>query len=50
MLVKRFEVEECYMLAKDISYLRLMMKFLHLHNEPVMEEVQRWSLLVNRFF
>lgn len=49
MLVKRFEDEECYMLAKDLNYLSLMMKFLYLHNEPVTEEVQRWSLLVDRF-
>lgn len=49
MLVKHFEDEECYMLAKDLNYLSLMMKFLYLHNEPVTEEVQRWSLLVDRF-
>lgn len=48
MLVKRFEDEECYMLAKDLNHLGLMMKFLYLHKDPVTEEVQRWSLLVDR--
>lgn len=50
MLVKHSEDEECYMLAKDINYLRLMMKLLYLHNEPGTEELQRWSVLVNKFF
>lgn len=36
------------MLAKDLNYLSLMGKFLYLHNEPVTEEEQRWSLLVDR--
>lgn len=37
------------MLAKDPNYLSLMIKFLYLHNEPDKEEVQGWSLLVDRF-
>lgn len=48
MLVKHSEDAECYMLAKDLNYLSLMIKFLYLHNEPVTEEVQRQSLLVDR--
>lgn len=38
------------MLAKVTNYFRLMMKLLYLHKERVMEEVQRWSVLANRFF